>query len=135
MSAPAASPWLLRFLAPRHALCDHAISQWHGVGEADTPGEDARCGMYLALAQNDGEKRIVAAAFTAFGPPVVVACADWFCQRLNECTIEDARSLDLRAAEHDLALAPEQRYAALLISDALSAALDNALARPCSNLG
>lgn len=130
MSARAARPCLQRFLAPRHALCEYAIDEWQGLGEADTPGEDARCGIYIALAPATGEPRIVAAAFTAFGPPVVVACADWLCERLQDRTINGARGLDLRDAEQDLALAPDQRYAALLVIDALGAALDNVLAKP-----
>lgn len=125
MSTSLVGPWMARFLAPRHALSECAIIQWQGVGDADTPGEDAQCRIHLACEQEDNERRIVAAAFAAFGPPVVVACADWLCEQLRDRTINDARSLKLRDIEQALALAPGERYAALLAIDALASALGN----------
>ncbi|MAS09012.1 MAG: hypothetical protein CMN26_02925 [Salinisphaera sp.] len=131
MSRDRDSAWLSRFLAPRHAIAECAIIQWHGLGEADTPGEDAHCRIQLACEHGGDDGRIVAAAFAAFGPPVVVACSDWVCEQVEDRTIKDARSLNLRAIEQALVLAAGERYAALLVMDAL----DMALARASSNLG
>jgi hypothetical protein len=125
MSAADAPAWLERFLAPRHALAEYDIIQWQGVGEADTPGEDAYCRIHIACTHSGADERIVAAAFAAFGPPVVVACADWVCERLHERTIDEARSLSLREIEQALTLAPGERYAALLAGDAVARALGN----------
>lgn len=110
---------LQRFLRPRHAAQECAIIQWHGKGEADTPAEDAVCRLYLAC--EDG--KIATAAFAVFGPPVVVACADWACEWLTQRTIDAARGLTVQEFERALVLAPSERYAALLALDALASAL------------
>ncbi|MES1927299.1 FeS cluster assembly scaffold IscU [Salinisphaera sp. T31B1] len=94
--------------------------QWQGSGSADTPGADAVCRMLLCLGE-DGQ-RIKHAAFEVFGPPVAVACADWACEWLSDRTIAAARSLSVKDFEQALALAPSQRYAALLVADALAEA-------------
>lgn len=126
MSTATASPvWLARFLAPRHALVDCAIIQWHGVGEADTPGADARCRIHLACATDAAVGPIAAAAFSVFGPPVAVACADWLCEQVAQTHIGEAGDIEPRYIEQALALAPEERYAALLATDALASALNN----------
>ena len=126
MSSSAARPlWLARFIAPRHALIDSAIEQWQSVGEADTPASDAHCRMYLACAGPGSTRHIHAAAFAAYGPPVVIACIDWLCERVQDTTVDDVRGIDLQAIEQALALSPRQRYAALLAIDALASALDN----------
>lgn len=135
MITPAVDPWLPRFLAPQHAICNHDSIEWQGIGRAETPAEDAHCAFHVALVTGDGTARVAAAAFTVFGPPVAVACADWACERSCGRTVDAARALGLRDAERELALAPDQRYAALLALDALAAALNNVLARPSSNLG
>ncbi len=89
---------------------------------ANTPAADAQCRMLLALAEH--ETRIAQAAFEMFGPPVAIACADWACEWLADRTIAAARSLNIRDFEQALALAPEHRYGALLVIDALVDALD-----------
>ncbi|HLQ85393.1 MAG TPA: iron-sulfur cluster assembly scaffold protein [Salinisphaeraceae bacterium] len=115
----AADERLRRFLQPDHAL--HARRTWQARGAADTPGADALCEIYLAIA----DEQIVEAAFAAYGPPIVVACADWLCEQLGGRTIAVMRGLseaDLQAA---LALAAEERYAGMLVFDALQDALAN----------
>ncbi|MES1934120.1 scaffold protein [Salinisphaera shabanensis T35B1] len=115
--------WQRRFLAPGHALADYAIMQWQVQGGADTPGADARCRLYLAVDGDTHEARIDKAAFAMFGPPVAIASADWACEWLQGRTIEAARSLSSRDFEQALCLAPAERYAALLVLDALADAL------------
>ncbi|MBS64139.1 MAG: hypothetical protein CMN27_14490 [Salinisphaera sp.] len=123
MTQASAPVWQARFLRPQHALADCAIMQWQGSGFADTPAADARCHLYLAAQAEAGSKHIAQAAFAVFGPPVAIACADWACERLQGRTIERARSLTSRDFEQALGLAPAERYAALLVLDALEAAL------------
>ena len=124
-----ADAWRARFLAPRQAYANCDIIQWQGVGEADTPGADALCRLYLQTGAAAGEAnestRIARAAFAAFGPPMVIACADWACEWLGERTIADARGLSVQDFEAALALSPSDRYAALLVIDALASALVN----------
>jgi hypothetical protein len=115
----------LRFLHPRHALAEYVNISWQASGAADTPGEDAHCRLCLAVDAGGGAPRLIAAGFAAFGPPVVIACADWVCEHIGERTIAAARSLSAREVERALALVPEERYAALLVIDALAGALDN----------
>ena len=123
MSATPTPAWQARFLAPRHALADCVIMQWQGVGRADTPGADARCAIYLAVDGQAAAARIATAAFAVFGPPVAIASADWVCEQLTGCTIAQARCLGGRDLEQALGLAPAERYAALLVLDALADAL------------
>jgi NifU-like protein involved in Fe-S cluster formation len=112
-----------RFLHPRHALAEYVNMTWQTTGAADTPGADARCQIYLTAGGTD--PRLTAAGFAAFGPPVVVACADWVCEHIGGRTIARARSLSAREVERALALVPAERYAALLVIDALAGALAN----------
>ena len=118
-ATPSEAPWLGRFLRPRHAACECDIIQWKGSGEADTPAADAHCRLFVDAA----EGVIASAAFAAFGPPVVIACADWVCEWLSGRTIDAARSLTVREFEQALVLAPHERYAGLLVLDALTGAL------------
>ena len=111
----------VRFLCPAHAVDPGAIDAWPASGVADTPGEDARCRVFLAL---DDEGRLQA-AFAAFGPPAVIACADWLCERVTGQTVEFMRTLTLADVEKALALTPTQRYAGLVAIDALSNAVIN----------
>jgi len=119
--------WMPRFLAPAHVADDYVIDQWQYVGVADTPGEDARCRLWLQLEQG----LRVQARFALFGPPVAVAAADWLCEQINDQTFNDARGITSRDVETALALSPTERYAALLVTDALI----NALANTPANLG
>lgn len=120
---PAVRSRLQRFLAPRHAASDCAIMRWHSTGGADTPGADAECRLFIRRSNWADANHIGQAAFAAFGPPVVIACADWACEWLENRTIGDAQSLSIEAFEQALSLAPEERYAAVLVCDALVAAL------------
>jgi len=117
--------WLPRFLSPRHAVVNYAIMRWQGIGDADTPGADAECRLHIACDGLCEQVPIAAAAFAAFGPPVVIACADWACEWLEQRTIGDAHGLSVAHFEQALALAPSERYAALLVLDALAGALEN----------
>ncbi|GAB3670122.1 iron-sulfur cluster assembly scaffold protein [Salinisphaera aquimarina] len=117
--------WLPRFLAPRHALAECDIIEWHGDGVADTPGADARCRLRVEIDTRGDAPRIRRAVFSVFGPPVAVACADWACEWLGDRTIDAARGLMVEDFEQALALAPGERYAALLVIDALASVLVN----------
>ncbi|KEZ75840.1 iron-sulfur cluster assembly scaffold protein [Salinisphaera hydrothermalis] len=110
-----------RFLRPTYAVDADAVDAWPASGAADTPGEDARCRVFLAVG-NDGRLK---AAFAAFGPPVVIACADWICERVTAQTVEITHTVTLADVEKALALTPTQRYAGLLAIDALSNAVIN----------
>ena len=123
MRQPAVPLWQARFLRPQHALADCVIMQWQGSGHADTPAADAHCQLCLAAQGEAGSEYIAQAAFAVFGPPVAIACADWACEWLQGRTIETARSLNSKDFDKALCLAPAERYAALLVLDALNAAL------------
>lgn len=112
---------MARFLGPACAVDPQAVDAWAASGTAETPGEDARCRVFLAL-DDAGRLR---AAFAAFGPPVVVACADWVCERVAGQTVEFTRILTLADVEEALALTPTQRYAGLVAIDALANAVIN----------
>lgn len=114
--------WMRRFLSPSHAFDDCVIDKWHSEGAADTPGEDARCRIWL---RRDDTTQDLQAVFALFGPPIAVAAADWLCEQVCGETIETARGLTPRDVEQALALAPAQRYAGLLVIDALASALAN----------
>ena len=116
---PMSAPSMQRFLAPAHAVADRG--GWQAVGVADTPAADASCEIYLAL----DRQRIVEAAFALYGPPVAIACADWLCEQLAGRTIGAARGLSSKDVHAALALAPAERYAAVLVIDALAKALVN----------
>ncbi len=88
---------------------------------ADTPAADAACEVYLAVDATG----IVDAAFTLFGPPIAVSCADWLCESLIGRTIAQARGLSGQDVECALALAPDERYAGMLVVDAVANAAVN----------
>lgn len=114
--------WRARFLAPGHAINYCYIEGWYCEGAADTPSADARCRIWLRrLYDTDG----LQAMFALFGPPVAVAAADWVCEQICGETIETASGLTPRDVEQALALAPAQRYAGILVIDALANALVN----------
>lgn len=126
MSGDEGSPWLARFLRPRHALAECAIIQWHGCGYADTPGADAWCRIRLRRCEPTRDRGLIdGAAFAAFGPPVVIACADWACEWLTRRPIAQAGALTTTDFEQALMLQPDERYAALLVGDAVASALVN----------
>ncbi|MGB7756674.1 MAG: iron-sulfur cluster assembly scaffold protein [Salinisphaera sp.] len=112
---------MARFLRPGYAVDPAALDAWPASGAAETPGEDARCRVFLAL----DETGCLRAAFAAFGPPVVVACADWVCERVAGQAVEFTRIITLADVEKALALAPTQRYAGLVAIDALANAVIN----------
>lgn len=118
---------LRRFLAPAHAVGDR--QPWHATGCADTPAADALCEIYLSVDDSsDGAVdgwRIVDTGFALYGPPVAVACADWLCEQLVGRTIADVRGLPSERMQTALALAPAERYGAMLAFDALNNAMAN----------
>lgn len=122
MSDLVSDRWLSRFLAPERAIEYCASEQWHSEGVADTPGADARCHIWL---RRDEQTQTLQAVFALFGPPVAVAAADWVCEQVCGETIEAARGLTPRHVEQALALTPPQRYAGVLVIDALANALVN----------
>lgn len=119
MTAAAASAGerLRRFLRPRHVL--QAVSPGAMVGRADTPAADAVCEIHLAIDAG----RIVEARFAVYGAPLTVACADWLCEYISGRTIVAARGLSTQDMQTALALAAEERFAAMLALDALHNAL------------
>lgn len=116
MSAAGAN-WLARFLCPQFALGGAVAGAL--VGRADTPAADAVCELQLGL----DEAGIVDMRFAVYGPPIAVACADWLCETATGRTIGAVRGLSIQDVVQALALAPEQRYGALLALDALADAL------------
>lgn len=114
--------WLARFLAPAYAAGYRVSEEWQGEGMADTPGADARCRIWL---RREEHTQCLQAVFALFGPPVAVAAADWVCEQVCRETIETASGLTPRDVEQALALPPAQRYAGLLVIDALANALVN----------
>src|SRR5699024_6597209 len=89
------------------------------VGRADTPAADAVCEIHVTL--EDG--RIMDARFAVYGPRVAIASADWLCEQLRGRTIASARGLSTQDIQAALALAPQERYGAMLAVDALNTAL------------
>lgn len=112
-----------RFLSPAHVLKLGPDHTWQARGVADTPTADAVCELYLAVDAG----RIIDVAFALYGPPVAIACADWLCETAVGRTIAAARGLSeqewAQDMEHALALAADERYAAMLAIDALASAL------------
>ena len=113
------APWLRRFLHPGHAVIEQQPGQL--VGRAGTPAADAVCEIHLSL--EDG--RIMDAGFAVYGPPVAIACADWLCEQLPGRTIAAARGRSTQDMQAALALAPQERYGAMLAVDALNTALNH----------
>lgn len=107
-----------RFLHPQHALLD-GLSGFV-CGHAGTPAADAVCEMYLLV----DEGRIVDMRFALYGPPVAIACADWLCEYLIDRTIMFARGLSMQEIQAALSLASQERYAAILVLDALADAVE-----------
>lgn len=113
--------WISRFLAPHYGLSASAVDDWQASGAADTPGEDARCRIWLGYA---ADAQLIA-RFAVFGPPVAIAAADWICEQVDGHRLEAVYNLTATNVERALALAPAQRYAGLLATDALANALVN----------
>lgn len=122
--------WQARFLAPRHALAADADCTGWLVGRATTPAVDARLAIYLAPSANSRAPRV--ARFGAYGPPVLVACADWVCEYL-EGLQEPLANVALGADgvdaplwppidwfERALALAATDRFAVIAVQDAMT---------------
>lgn len=118
---PGRDECLRRFLAPAHAVGDRR--GWQAIGAADTPAADALCEIYLTIDGAVEQGCILDAAFAVYGPPVVVACADWLCERLAGRTIGSASGLSMQAMQTALALSAQQRYGAILVIDACKDAL------------
>lgn len=112
-------PVLERFLTPAYAVDASPGEVWVQGELAQTPGEDARCRVFLRVDASG----CLQAAFSAFGPPVVIACADWLCERVAGLPVEAAGCVSAREVEKALALMPTQRYAGLLAIDALERAI------------
>lgn len=108
-----------RFLQPGHAVDPASSAKWQASGQAQTPGADASCRVFVSVA---GDGRLQA-GFAAFGPPVVIACADWLCEWAEQQTPSTASAVTLKDIEQALALSATQRYAGLLVMDALANAL------------
>lgn len=119
--------WMSRFLGPAQSAANCDIIEWHGMGFADTPASDAQCRIMIGIDSEAGaDVRITRAAFEVLGPPVAIACADWLCEWLEHRTVGEAGDLSVTAIEKALEIAPSQRYAALLVIDALVKALADA---------
>lgn len=116
-------PWRARFLAPRHALPADADRSRFVVGRATTPGTDARVALFLAQEPAAGESGLTA-CFAVYGPPVLIACADWVCEQLGADGVNTARCPSTRVIESALALAAEDRFAVVAVQDALADALE-----------
>lgn len=117
-AAAIADERLQRFLRPRHVLQGEAPGAI--VGRADTPAADAVCEIHLGIDAG----RIVEARFAAYGAPLTVACADWLCEYISGRTIAATRGLSTQDMQAALALAAEERFAAMLALDALHNALE-----------
>ncbi len=122
--------WQARFLAPRHALAADADCTGWLVGRATSPVDDARLAIYLAPAAHHRVPRI--ARFGAYGPPILIACADWICEYL-EGLREPLANVALGASgvdtplwppidwfERALAIAATDRFAVIAVQDAMT---------------
>lgn len=116
-------PWRARFLAPSHALPASADRSRFLVGRAATPGADARVALFLASNTAGGESGSNA-YFAVYGPPVLIACADWICENLGDVGINTTRCPSIRVIESALSLAAEDRFAAVAVQEALADALE-----------
>lgn len=108
---------LQRFLSPKYAAngeMSHAFA-----GRASTPAADAVCELYI----NVDDERIVDMRFALYGPPVAVVCADWLCEYATGRTIKCVCGLSSQDMHAALALAPEERFGAILALDALTNAM------------
>lgn len=118
---PQDDPILARFLRPSCAAGTADNDRWQASGTAETPGEDARCRIFL----NRDEAGRLQAAFAAFGPPAVIAAGDWICECVTGQTGEFTRTITSTDVENALSLSPTQRYAGLVAVDALTNAMSN----------
>ena len=110
---------LAHFLDPGHALGAACESEWDASAVVETPGEDARCRIVL---RRDGDRGL-RAAFAAFGPPEVIACADWLCERVDGKRVGTVKHLVVKDLEQALSLGPTQRYAGAMVVDAFNQAI------------
>ncbi|MDT0634366.1 iron-sulfur cluster assembly scaffold protein [Spectribacter hydrogenooxidans] len=105
-----------RFFTPANRL--EALRPGAIPGRAETP--DAYVALWLWLDHD----RVREAAFRVRGCPVTVAAADYVCERVRNRTRAAARGLTVAEMEQALSSPPERRGALLVVSDALTSALE-----------
>lgn len=110
-----------RFLAPRHVATDIDIEQCQADAEQDTPGTQATCRLFVRR-QADGGLHV---RFRVFGPPTVIAAADWLCEQVEHAAPADTQAITSSDVATALALAPAERHVGVLVVDVLASALSN----------
>ncbi|NNC25769.1 hypothetical protein HKX42_02620 [Salinisphaera sp. USBA-960] len=127
-------PWRPRFLTPRYALASEANEAGFTVGRASTPAGDTRVALFVA-ASSDAPTGW-SARFAVFGPPVLIACADWVCEYLSgsanaRCSMafgsgggDAAACPSIMVFERELNLAAADRFAAIMVQDAVVNAMN-----------
>ncbi len=88
-------------------------------GQAGRLEDGCRVDCWLKL---DGE-HIKAVSFEVFGSPEALMMAGWLGDRLQDSSIDQARSVNGRWLAKETAVSPEARSEALVIEDALHAAM------------
>jgi cysteine desulfurase len=103
----------------RPGLVDAPVAEagwWIGEAGARSNGRHIR----LALRRDERE---LEARFSALGCPASIACGSWLCRRLRGLDPRQAGMIDAEQLAQALQLTPVQRAAAVLVEDALRAAL------------
>ena len=110
-----------RFLTPAHAAADSDIEQWQTEGVQQTPGADAWCRLLVP--------RVCAHSyrirFLAYGPPAVIAAADWLCEQVERDGIDVMARIKPDDVAAALDLAASERHIGILVIDALATAASN----------
>jgi len=110
---------LAHFDHPRHA--GDFPGQAGDIRRGEAGSEHHGALVRFALKMGD-DGRISDLRFKAWGCAATIACASLVAEWAIGRTLEDARSLDVRALVAPFQLAPERLYAPLLVEDALRAA-------------
>ncbi len=93
------------------------------AGYAHGSAGNVRAGTLVLLWLRLRERRIDDARFEVFGGPSAIACAEALCERLTGATVEQALAITGLELAEGLQLSAAERGVALVVEDALKAAL------------
>ena len=110
-----------RFLTPAHAAANIDIDQWHDESVQQTPGADAWCRLLVQPVCAHSYR----ARFLAYGPPAVIAAADWLCEQVERDGIDVTARIKPGDVAAALDLAASERHIGILVIDALATAASN----------
>ena len=110
-----------RFLTPAHAAADSDIDQWHIEAGQYTSGNGVWCWLLVQPVYAHSYR----ARFLAYGPPAVIAAADWLCEQVERDGIDVTARIKPGDVAAALDLAASERHIGILVIDALATAASN----------